>query len=413
MNVDAKKENKLTLKNILGLEEEIAERILGSAILISGSDLYPKLAEFLRVILERTFEKVHLYPESGEKYDCEVILDINIKRTIGPYVYVGQTNDNRIVISKRNSQPKLSSLLHPFLYFLTSCYVSGIVLNSITKLSIPIAPEDEIILDIDKITENPKVFDSEIDIGKTHLAGAGAIGNAFVYALSTFQVKGELIITDPDFVSGGNLNRCLLFDDEDISKKKANALCLRAYPLFKKLKLTPIPEELSRFPDRNEGEGLKKLVVAVDSRRTRRNLQREIPGEVYDASTTGIIEIVVHHHKRPLIGACLGCIYLKETVEDAHEKHVAETLGVSLEQVNQQFIDAVAASAISKKYQLGEETLVGLAYDTLFKQLCGESKLQTAEAKQVLAPLAFVSALAGAYLLSIEFCTKSSFDRFL
>ena len=64
-------------------------------------------------------------------------------------------------------------------------------------------------------------------------------------------------------------------------------------------------------------------------------------------------------------------------------------LGVSLEQVKQQFIGPAAASTICKKYQLSEDTLVGLAYDTLFKQLCGEGKLQTAEDKQVLAPLVY------------------------
>lgn len=42
------------------------------------------------------------------------------------------------------------------------------------------------------------------------------------------------------------------------------------------------------------GAWLKRLIVGVDSPRARRNLQTEVPGEVYDASTTGISEVVVH-----------------------------------------------------------------------------------------------------------------------
>jgi hypothetical protein len=147
---------------------------------------------------------------------------------------------------------------------------------------------------------------------------------------------------------------------------------------------------------------LQKLIVGVDSRRARRNLQSEIPGEVFDASTTGIDEVVVHHNHQPLNGkACLGCIYYKEDEELAHEKHVAETLGVSVNQVTQLFIDEVASIAIKKKYPFLTINLVGLPYDMLFKQLCGEGKLITEGDKQVLAPLAFVSSLAGALLALI------------
>src|SRR5262249_6182076 len=47
----------------------------------------------------------------------------------------------------------------------------------------------------------------------------------------------------------------------------------------------------------------------------------------------------------------------------------------------------------------------GLAYDTLFKQLCSAGELKIEQEKQVLAPLAFVSGLAGAYL-ALEFVLR-------
>jgi hypothetical protein len=43
--------------------------------------------------------------------------------------------------------------------------------------------------------------------------------------------------------------------------------------------------------------------------------------------------------------------------------------------------------------------IVGKAYDTLFKELCSAQALLTPEGRQVLAPFAFVSALAGVLLV--------------
>jgi hypothetical protein len=45
--------------------------------------------------------------------------------------------------------------------------------------------------------------------------------------------------------------------------------------------------------------------------------------------------------------------------------------------------------------------LVGLSYDTLFKQLCGEGELRTLEGRRIVAPFAFVSVLGGT-LLALE-----------
>src|SRR5260221_4281284 len=301
MNSEAVKENLLTLRNLLGQDEEGSQKIVGSSILISGSESYPKLIEYLKLILQKTFESVTTTVDERLKYACEVVLNTDPPRTPGPHVYVGQQGENTIIISSTPIHQRLSKELHPFLYFLTSCYVGALVLKNVSE-KLPVFMKDVICLDIQSIVENQKIFDSEINIGEAYLAGAGAIGNSFLYALSTFKVLGELKIVDPDFVSGGNLNRCLFFNEDDILKKKVDILAERAQPLLPNLKLIPLPYELAKIPNKPEGAWLMKLIVGVDSRRARRNLQREIPGEVFDASTTGITEVVVHHHKRPLVG---------------------------------------------------------------------------------------------------------------
>jgi hypothetical protein len=65
-------------------------------------------------------------------------------------------------------------------------------------------------------------------------------------------------------------------------------------------------------------------------------------------------------------------------------------------------VTSQAARLISKKYpNISEQELEGQAYDSLFKALCGETKLKISENRQVLAPFAFVSALAG-IVLAVE-----------
>jgi hypothetical protein len=170
------------------------------------------------------------------------------------------------------------------------------------------------------------------------------------------------------------------------------------------VKLIPHPQELAKVSERTDVAWLQRIVVAVDSRLARRNLQNELPAEVFDASTTDIREFVLHFNRQPLKGsACLSCIYFNDAAEDAHAIHVAEALGVDVDDVRQQFVSAGASAKIAAKYaNVTAEEIKGLAYDTLFKQMCGEGKLVASADRQVFAPFAFVSVLAGVFL-AIDF----------
>lgn len=398
MNFDALNENKLTLQKLIGLDPESSERVMDASVLITITGDHPRLQEFLTLILGKTFNNVYVSPQKGKSYSCEIITDFSQKRTSGPYIYVGQ-NENIILISAFEPKRNLTEKHHPFLYFLLACYAGALVLSKVTSY-LPINGANEISIDPNILFSCNVLADDTINIGKVHLVGAGAIGNSFLYALSTFHIEGELVIIDPDNVSGSNLNRCLFFEEEDINRKKVDVLSEKAQKLNSKLELIPLPYEIAKIPDKPEGAWLNKLIVAVDSRRARRNIQREIPKEVFDASTTGIEEIVLHHNSIPLNGsACLACIYVKESIENAHEIHIAEALGVPVTQIENQFINEEAAFLICQKYpSLDQKSIIGIPYDTLFKMLCGEGILMTQPSKQVLAPLAFVSSLAGAFL---------------
>jgi hypothetical protein len=75
-----------------------------------------------------------------------------------------------------------------------------------------------------------------------------------------------------------------------------------------------------------------KLISAPDRRSIRRQFQSKLPRRLWDAST-GPDRIVLHHNSFERDKACLECIYPDIPEENAHFKHVAEVLNVSLERV--------------------------------------------------------------------------------
>jgi molybdopterin/thiamine biosynthesis adenylyltransferase len=266
---------------------------------------------------------------------------------------------------------------------------------------------DPAIIDFDAVLAGDEaIFHEPVDIGVVHLAGAGAIGTHFVRALSTFDVHGTLHVVDPDEVAEGNFNRCDFYETADVGLSKAEQLVARAAPALPGVRLIPHHGRLQEL--RSSGPWLEQLIVAVDSRRARRALQEELPRDVFDASTSGIEEVVLHFNSRLEPGACLSCLYHEDPSERAHEAHVASVLGVTDDALRAAggFITADAQDRILVRHPgLRGRTLAGLAFDSLFKELCGAGRLGREDGQAVLAPLAFVSALAGS-LLAIEFVRR-------
>jgi len=122
----------------------------------------------------------------------------------------------------------------------------------------------------------------------------------------------------------------------------------------------------------------------MGGRRARRSIQKDLPLEVLDASTTGVSEVIVHSHRQPNPGACLACIYHHVPDELARERDIAAGLGVELADVTSGgLIDARIAGSIAAKHPgLNQSPLIGMAFDSLFKQLCAQQTLLTAAGEQ-------------------------------
>jgi hypothetical protein len=244
------------------------------------------------------------------------------------------------------------------------------------------------------------VLEREINFTGSVLIGAGAVAHGFLRALRNVHARGILPIVDPKTVGEGILNRCLYLTPDDVGLNKAEVLATRAQPDFPQLQITSAVETFKSFAARNGPTAT--AIVTVDSRRARRSIQSELPGSVLDASTTDVRGVVVHSNLQPNPHACLSCIYRHVPDEHAREQSIADGLGLSLETVKSGFISKEVAVMIAQGHsQINPEAITGMAFDSLFRQLCAEQALATPGGRQVLAPFAFVSSLAG-NLLVIE-----------
>lgn len=411
MTLTATLENARTLAAALGIGEEQAAELLNIAALVTASTEAGAgaVASEVLAILSRTFSDVGA--ETTQAPAVEIVIGAAEPRSDAPVVWVTCDGDT-VRISTIRPERLQFAMLHGALIVVVACYVC----SAAAAVAIPglAATRNTIEFSLSDLALPERMWTEQVELDATYLAGAGAVGNGFIWALRHFRVGGQLDLVDPDDASSGNLNRQVWFDEEDVGKPKAKRLALRAQPYFPDLALKHHKSELQELKSKTDPRWLKRLIVGVDSRRVRRHLQGELPREVYDASTTGIQEVVLHFNRQPNTLACLGCVYHETPRERAREEHVAEALGVTANEVATGRISPDAAARIGARYGRDGKAIEGMAYDSLFKELCSEKALMV-EGQQVLAPFAFVSVLAGA-LLAIEMVARlvdgSRADRF-
>lgn len=405
MNNAAFKENARSLADLLGTHEEEAAQLLDATVVLTIADNDQRAratGEHVELMLSRTLTRVCREVPGDRSPGLEIVIGETARRYAGHVVYIS-FQCGRVVVGERVVSDRLS--VAPIALLLAACYTCAAGLKRILgdRLRQPVSANH--VVDLEQLLgEDACGIEQPVDFGEAFLAGGGAIGNGFVLGAALLPLSGKLHIADDDKASGGNLQRCVLFDETDINHPKAQQLAKKGLALSQgRLRCEGHNVVLQNVPQRTEGGWLWRLIVAVDSPRARRQLQTELPREVFDASTTGAEEVVLHFNEQPTADACLACVYHHSPPEAARENHIAETLGVTVAEVRELRVSPASTSKICSRYaHLRPEDVVGLAYDTLFKALCSTSKLMTPENRQVLTPFAFVSVFAGA-MLALEF----------
>lgn len=413
MNKAAHRENVRMLASLLGLDESAAAEKLNIEFAIShdtGDLQATQLARQVARLLERTVNVVSTNSITT-KAVAELVIGKIERRTKATPVYLASGNQSA-TIGLNPLANEAPGQLHAIGVQLCACYAAAALLRTALP-EIPTLPAfREIKFDLNEWTGGRiDLLDVPVDLGQAYLAGAGAVGNGLAVGLTCFpRLSGLLAVCDDDQVSEANIQRCVLFETRHINSPKADILAEAIGHSNPFLKTSAFHGRLQFHPDKKKdptGRWLKTLIVGVDSPRARRELQTEIPREVFDASTSGATEIVFHHHRQPTELACLACIYHETPLENAHEHHVAESLGIPVGFVKESRVSDAAAKLIASKYpELDKTALAGMAYDTLFKQLCGAAELKTESGKQVVTPFAFVSTFAG-LVLALELVLRA------
>jgi hypothetical protein len=399
----ARQENARTLAAAIGRSDAEVEHLLDTTVLITFGPGGDRLADYIQALLARTLSNVRR--ELDGVPAIEVVVGPATPRSTAPVIGVG-VDGYRLEV--RDGTVAIGTTARPIVQLVAACYAAAAAVHTAIGAELPVPLRLPIAIDLERLHGAAIArLDERIELGQCFMAGAGAIGNAVIAGFSTLDVRGELHICDPDHASDGNLNRCWWFDLADLGEPKAERLVLRAQRAMTQLRLIPHVATLHDAIRTTGDKPMETLIVGVDSRRARRSLQNEMPHRVFDASTSGITEFVLHFNILPSDRACMSCIYYEVADETAHEAHVAEALGVGVADVRENFVSESAAERIARTYpDLDPAGLTGLAYDSLFKELCGKAQLKTATAERVLAPFGFVSVLAGV-MLAIEIAIRT------
>ena len=404
LTAGAQHQNAATLAAALGLGEAHAAELLDLTVVVTADPNDPTalaLACDVVALLGRTVRQVtqEVPPRS---VSAELVLGAASGRTEAKTVFIQIDALSATLYHDPPATALPCKPTHRLLCAWVACYACAVLLDRAIEADLPFNTPIPFMLPFAALGLDLDALDQPVDIGHAYLAGAGAIGNGLLWAGRHLDLRGRLEIADDDTVDPGNLNRQIWFHEADIDASKAERLAHHAQPFIPHLMLMPRTSRLQALQDRSDGPWLPRLIVAVDSRRARRALQNEFPGEVFDASTTDIREIVVYYNRQTTDLACMSCIYAPDPVELSRETHIADHLGVSVEEVRSERVTASAAARIQARFpHLEVDRLLGLAYDSLFRSLCGEGALKAATQREQTAPFAFVSCLAGV-MLAIE-----------
>jgi hypothetical protein len=167
----------------------------------------------------------------------------------------------------------------------------------------------------------PALPDS-VDLGTVHLAGCGAIGQAFVAALRELPVTGTLVAVDHDDLDEGNLQRYVLSASADVNTAKP-ALIARALAGHG---LTVEQVEGRWGEDERTGPGQQTVVSALDSKQGRIELQAGLPKEIFNAWTQPE-DIGVSRHQAFGSDPCLACLGWPKHARPSESQMIAAALG--------------------------------------------------------------------------------------
>ncbi len=161
------------------------------------------------------------------------------------------------------------------------------------------------VLTLDEPSQALPGMPSNIEIGRVHLAGAGAIGQAFIYTLARTSVRGTLVVVDPESITLSNLQRYILANDGDVGLSKCSLInrALRS----SSLQSICVEDNWERVELSTDGP-VEVVCTAVDSARVRMGIQSGLPQRIYNGWTQPA-DLGWSRHENFGVDPCLACLY--------------------------------------------------------------------------------------------------------
>lgn len=246
------------------------------------------------------------------------------------------------------------------------------------------------------------------------LVGAGSIGGAAVYLFAhTPNFDGTLDVVDPETLEDHNPDRALLATQALATKHAVKAeVAVAALAHHRELRATPYQKRLAALvAERPREQTLPLVLSAVDSVRSRREIQDSLPLDVVDAACSPS-QISISGHRTD-DGPCIYCLHIEnvlaaDTIRKRllvratgfNEKLVVALLlsDATLADQHLQAIEAHRGLPAGSLHRFRGERLETLYSEEL---LYGEARITTASGAEGAVAAPFTTALAG-FLLAAE-----------
>lgn len=160
-----------------------------------------------------------------------------------------------------------------------------------------------------------------LELPPVTLIGAGAVGQACLWALTHTDVSMALTIVDPQTVALSNLQRYVLTTDTDVDAYKTD-LAIRAAD-GSGITVLPVPTEWGK--DDRSGPGAAIVLTALDSAADRIDVAAGLAEQVYNAWTQPA-DTGWSRHENFGTEPCLACLYYPDRPRPSEHELIAAAL---------------------------------------------------------------------------------------
>jgi molybdopterin/thiamine biosynthesis adenylyltransferase len=337
-----------------------------------------------------------------------------------PEIYVG--SDGWILKVSSRAPVGVGPTRNPFGAAAAACFGAANVFRAVFGEQLPGGDLDgEIrmsVLDLqatNSLPANPPL--SPTSLGETHLVGAGAIGNAAIWALARVPaLTGALHVVDGEALELSNLQRYVLTGLADVTLPKVDLAAREGRNTGSGLIVVP---HQARWGDylraRRAPWRLQRVAVALDTAKDRIGVQAALPRWIANAWTQAG-DLGLSRHPSFPDRACLACLYVPDGPTKNEDQLVAEAIGMTAQNERMEIrallhsgapVGGALIERIAAALRVPSDALIAYADKPLrtfySEAVCGGVILRLlgsngAPAQAVEVPLAFQSALAGVLL---------------